>query len=77
MWIKCSERLPDKPGAYLVAFNGQFYAMAIRYFYKECFYQRMLEYVKDDFLNDLASKYNPVELITHWQPLPEPPKEDE
>ena len=60
-WIKISERLPEDIGHYLV-------------YYKEC----DIGCIAWSFYNSLgqwASSYNTFyEDITHWMPLPEPPK---
>jgi len=64
-WISVKDRLPEKNGRYIV--NSSFYkndpVMTSYFGYRD------------------GSKILPVSFyckdVTHWQPLPEPPKEDE
>lgn len=65
-WIPCSERLPEKAGFYLVATPRGIEIMEFssgdkRYRGTPCFMSEALGKV---------SGY-----VTHWMPLPEPPKE--
>lgn len=60
-WIPVSERLPDKDGLYLVSTKHNV----------SCEYYHIPKYVEASFgLND-----NKHAKITHWMPLPDPPKE--
>ena len=60
-WIPVTERLPEKAGDYLVFSKAGNYS--IQYFYIDGSYKAFL--------------YAEVGTITHWMPLPEPPKEGE
>ena len=80
-WISVSEKLPDQDGNYLV-FQ--------KYFYGTCI--TTLRFAKDgrkvdryDFEREWKNvwyRYDSewghitIDNITHWMPLPEPPKED-
>lgn len=60
-WIPCSERLPERPGDYLVCTKNEYYGtknVAKRYFNGDGWSGRWTN-------------------ITHWMPLPEPAKEGE
>lgn len=59
-WIPCSERLPEKPDAYLcigevIGFPGKLFAAVLRY--------------------ENADWSDGITKVTHWMPIPEPPKE--
>lgn len=77
-WIPVTERLPEYDGDYLVAERS----MGVRFY-------EVLSFAKhgeDIELYQLAGKQNvwyeyvseygyvPVRTVTHWMPLPEPPK---
>lgn len=63
-WIPVSERLPEKEGNYLVAtIKGN---VAESYFFPECD-------IVPGIHRDAVFCYPGV---THWMPLPEPPKEE-
>lgn len=69
-WIPVEERLPEKSGNYLTAF-GDGTAMAVN----EFMHPR-------GWLTEEGRKANPNGKwywggVTHWMPLPEPPKEEE
>lgn len=70
-WIPVSERLPKKHGRYLVAepsyINESGYTIFTVWFDKEGGF-----YDSDPEWGDI-----PMENVTHWMPLPEPPKEGE
>lgn len=66
-WIPVTERLPDNNGKYLVARKeGGRYSISVRKFRKEvpCWYT--------GYCGHWERRTNG---ITHWMPLPEPPKE--
>jgi hypothetical protein len=64
-WIPVSERLPEEEGEYWVC-----------YFYDNKTIQGYCDYkLKDGFENALA--WDNTEIVTHWQPLPQPPQEGE
>lgn len=59
-WISVSERLPDKPGDYLVLSKNKNYSVRTFLIYDE---------VRKEFIHIENGT------ITHWMPLPQPPKE--
>lgn len=64
-WVPVTERLPKTDGRYLC--NVKSFAFPGNY------YQAILRYYKEGFLE--ANIY--TDDVTHWMPLPEPPKEAE
>lgn len=60
-WIPVTERLPKEQGYYLVA-HQRSGCVAERFYYRDC--------------PDLFVKVT-GDPVTHWMPLPEPPKEGE
>jgi hypothetical protein len=61
-WIKCSDRLPDKEGHYLIHLvNGFTKEYDVAYFFN------------NSYNNNWGGWSD--ENITHWMPLPEPPEE--
>lgn len=66
-WIPVSERLPDKPGDYLVlAYNGN------DTFVSE-YYRTHILPGDEGYMTWVKDQY--ACYPTHWMPLPEPPKE--
>ena len=64
VWVNCEEAMPKKDGEYLCVSNNEFKILPYRNgeFYCTCF---------DAVLRCCNSS------VTHWMPLPEPPKEEE
>ncbi len=67
-WISVKDRLPEKSGEYLVAFHP-------------C-YWKQIEYDTiavglDTFRGKTSWAKKKYQFVTHWAPLPEPPKEGE
>lgn len=60
-WIPVTERLPKEQGYYLVA-HQRSRCVAERFYYRDC----------PDLFVKVAG-----DPVTHWMPLPEPPKEGE
>ncbi len=60
-WIKCSERMPDIYGKVVIIQSG---------FYCDPF---VVRYNGNDMFDELGNVY-PIEIVSHWMPLPEPPK---
>ena len=63
-WISCSERMPKETGDIIVVSDG-IVMSGISYSRRDGFYIAALEYDDDE----------PIGGVTHWMPLPEPPKE--
>lgn len=79
-WIPVTERLPEEDGTYLTALNHHFGAhqgVSIRKFAKdgetvdehELAGQKYVWYFYDSEYG-----YVPTDSVTHWMPLPKPPK---
>lgn len=66
-WIPVTERLPEKNGKYLCNIKrfGQYAGM--QYYYVD-----VLVFQEDCFFEDGIG----TERVTHWMPLPTPPKEE-
>ncbi len=62
-WISCSERMPEETGDIIVASDG-IVMSGISYSRRDGFYIAALEYDDDE----------PIGGVTHWMPLPEPPR---
>ena len=77
-WIPVTERLPKTDGKYLVHKNlwGTSYISTVRFAKdgkKVCPYD--LKGQKNVWYDyDSETGYFPVDTVTHWMPLPEPPK---
>ena len=66
-WIPVTERLPQSEGTYLVCTNrGSVYAS---HFYPEFVF-------RDGYVREPQWSQRGNVTVTHWMPLPEPPKED-
>ncbi len=78
-WIPVSERLPEKDGKYLVFKQHHYGAWQdVVGFAKdgESVNKYDLENEKDVWYNyDSEYGYYSIDSVTHWMPLPEPPKE--
>ena len=78
-WISVDDRLPEKDGAYLVTTNsfGDRQSVKFRWFAKD---GEMVEAYdlagqKDVwYLYDIECGYVSIKTVTHWMPLPQPPK---
>lgn len=79
-WISVDERLPEEDGTYLVTINyfGTYQNVTIRLFAKdsktiddECKWsgQKNMWYFYDGGYGYVSTDY-----VTHWMPLPQPPK---
>lgn len=60
-WISVDDRLPEKDGLYIVCKTIKPHQIVFEARWKE---NKWLSVVKD----------NQLDFVTHWQPLPEPPK---
>ncbi|HCT7080086.1 TPA: DUF551 domain-containing protein [Escherichia coli] len=63
-WISCSERMPEETGDIIVVSDG-IVMSRISYSRRDGFYIAALEYDDDE----------PIDGVTHWMHLPEPPQE--
>ena len=78
-WISVKDRLPEKDGAYLVTTNsfGNRQSVKLRWFAKdgENVDAYDLAGQKDVwYLYDIECGYVSINSVTHWMPLPQPPK---
>ena len=64
-WISCAERLPEYDREVLVYDRGM-----IRVY---CLHRS--KYLRNDVWEDEQGSYQAFEDVTHWMPLPQPPKE--
>ncbi len=62
-WISCSDRMPEETGDIIVVSDG-IVMSGISYSRRDGFYIAALEYDDDEPIGD----------VTHWMPLPEPPR---
>lgn len=70
-WIPVKERLPENNGFYMVKVGATYRPIRI-YEYKPCeWYEGENLWKADD------GSYCFNHFVTHWMPLPDPPKEDE
>ena len=81
-WISVKDRLPEKDGAYLVTTNsfGDRQSVKLRWFAKdgENVDAYDLAGQKDVwYLYDIECGYVSIKTVTHWMPLPQPPKKEE
>ena len=82
-WAPVSERLPEKDGAYLT-FTSTFVTkrkfIDITYFAKDGSLVGEYELVGKKnvwYFHDLVGGCVSTDRVTHWMPLPEPPRVDE
>ena len=78
-WISVKDRLPEKDGTYLVTTNsfGDRQSVKLRWFAKdgENIDAYDLAGQKDVwYLYDIECGYVSIKTVTHWMPLPQPPK---
>lgn len=66
-WIPCSERLPEERGCYLVAVKHWYDGKSVT---REAFWNGA------DWLS-CEKRMEITPRVTHWQPLPKPPKEEQ
>lgn len=78
-WISVKDRLPENDGEYLVytesgdIFNAQFDSCCG----ENGEFGAWHSYYDGHTLGFLDADWMPYDGITHWMPLPEPPKEDD
>lgn len=75
--IKCSERMPEKNGKYLV--YRRTYGFDVVLFDKDVVKDGFFPFgYRDEYKDELgytACDWYEIDDVTHWMPLPEPPKE--
>ena len=81
-WISVKDRLPEEDGSYLVVINyfGNHQSINVRSFAKagETVNEYDLAGEKNVWYRyDSEYGYISTDSVTHWMPLPNPPKEDE
>lgn len=64
-WISCKDKMPEH-GVTVLIYAGNHMIML-------AWYDKDMEYF---YICDSDYKYNPLD-VTHWQPLPEPPKKED
>lgn len=70
-WIPCSERMPEKEGTYIVVSNRVKPVVTTARFYAD----NDLHDYKGNILDHISAHFQSNRYVTHWMPLPEPPKE--
>ena len=79
-WISVNDRLPEKDGAYIAALNHHFgvqQGVSIRSFAKDGETVDEYELAGEKYvwyLYDSEYGYVSTDSVTHWMPLPKPPK---
>ena len=68
-WIPVTERLPDEDGQYL--------ALTKSYIKGQDYFEWLIYYDPEIGFYDIDSELGDIEMedVTHWMPLPEPPKD--
>lgn len=69
-WIKCSDKYPHAGEAILIVVNGIVQDVTFKYDYLCGVDEWFAPYFFDD-VSDISIPFNDV---SHWMPLPEPPK---
>jgi hypothetical protein len=72
MWIKCSDRLPEKSGEYLVATEFKYSTGRTDYIYSVIHYsaKHKLFCCFDTFDIEEREKDNPYDDVKYWMPIP-------
>ena len=78
-WISVKERLPEEDGSYLVYSNsfGNRKSVKLRWFAKDAEMAGAYDLAGQKnvwYLYDSECGYISINSVTHWMPLPEPPK---
>ena len=74
-WISVTERLPDKDGCYIVTACDEGCSCGDGIWYDTVVIEA--EYYKGEWSwNENGTEYDITDLVTHWQPMPNPPKEE-
>lgn len=70
-WIKCSDRMPDNDNYVLAADFANKYSACTPNYQVACYG----DWVGSTEWDDGDGNGLNMELVTHWMPLPEPPKD--
>ena len=78
-WVSVDDRLPENDGSYLVTINsfGGRKHINVRWFAKDGEAVNEYELAGQEnvwYYYDSEWGYIPIDSVTHWMPLPEPPK---
>ena len=72
-WISVDDRLPDKDGCYIVTACDEGCSCGDGIWYDTVVIEA--EYYKGEWSwNENGTEYDITVLVTHWQPMPNPPK---
>ena len=72
-WISVKDRLPDKDGCYIVTACDEGCSCDDGIWYGTVVIEA--EYYEGEWLwNENGTEYDITDLVTHWQPMPQPPK---
>ena len=72
-WISVKDRLPDKDGWYIVTACDEGCSCGDGIWYDTVVIEA--EYYKGEWSwNENGIEYDITDLVTHWQPMPQPPK---
>jgi hypothetical protein len=72
-WISVKNKLPDKEGVYVLAYNGRVFVS--KYNGLTCHRNDIPNSEQPIFMDDVGCVQRGG--VTHWMPLPEPPKESD
>lgn len=67
-WISVEERLPEEKGKYIIAYHPCYW--------NDVNYDK-IKLGTDTFMGKVKWARRKYRRVTHWMPLPEPPKEDD
>ena len=78
-WISVEDRLPENDGSYLVTMNsfGGYKYIDVRWFAKDGEAVNEYELAGQEnvwYYHDSEWGYISIDSVTHWMPIPEPPK---
>ena len=72
-WIPVTERLPDKDGRYIVTACDEGCSCGDGIWYDTVVIEA--EHYKGEWSwNENGTEYDITDFVTHWQPMPQPPK---
>ena len=72
-WISVDDRLPDKDGCYIVTACDEGCSCGDGIWYDTVVIEA--EYYEGEWSwNENGTEYDITDLVTHWQPMPQPPK---